>query len=558
MVTRDGRGLTARSIGRPIAAAAICVVGVLAVASPANATVSCDYEQTGEALNVRVDSNAFVALGVASGQIIVADTGTPVTCSGTGAPPTVNNTGNINLFDDTNVSATWIISEPEDFVPGTGGTGEVETTVALAGGDDLFALLDQDGTADFWTLGAMGINWSGDNSREIAFFAPVDEVGFAGQDGTDALLAQGGQGTGNAFSGPATFSGLGGDGADDVWGGNSGDNLVGGSGDDELDGFAGGDALTGDTGTNELQGGSGDDRASYFSDVGVSVDLGVAGPQNTGVGIDTLSGVEGVEGTNEADVLTGNGDANALIGQDGNDVLDGRARADSLNGGADVDTATYASAPAGVNVDLFAGTATGGADNDTLTSIDDLIGSPFADTLIGDATDNSITGLGGNDTVSAEGGADAVRLRDGGPDTASCGTEVDTATADRASVDSVDPDCESVDFLPEDGGGGGGGGGPSNDFTFGKVKKNKRTGTAKLTVNVPGPGALELAKTETVKPDGERAEAEGSVKLLVKSKGRKRKKLRETGKAKVGAAVTYTPDGGDSQSKTKKVRLAQK
>jgi Ca2+-binding RTX toxin-like protein len=208
------------------------------------------------------------------------------------------------------------------------------------------------------------------------------------------------------------------------------------------------------------------------------------------------------------------------------------------------------------------GTATGGAGNDTLTGIDDLIGSPFADTLIGDAANNSITALGGNDRVSAQGGADAVRVRDGGPDTASCGTEIDTAIADRASVGSVNPDCENVDFLPGDGGGDGGGdAAPPNDFTFGKVKRNKRKGTAKLTIEIAeGPGELELAKTKKVKADDEAVEDERATeeKLAIKPKGKARKKLRKKGKAKVKAEVTYTPAGGDPNTKTKRLKLVKR
>jgi hypothetical protein len=99
---------------------------------------------------------------------------------------------------------------------------------------------------------------------------------------------------------------------------------------------------------------------------------------------------------------------------------------------------------------------------------------------------------------------------------------------------------------------------PSNEFSFGKVKKNKRKGTAKLTVNVPGPGELELAKTKKVKADEERAEADGSEKLLVKAKGKSRKKLRKKGKAKVKAEVTYTPDGGDPNTQSKRIKLKLK
>ena len=81
--------------------------------------------------------------------------------------------------------------------------------------------------------------------------------------------------------------------------------------------------------------------------------------------------------------------------------------------------------------------------------MENIVGSPFADSLVGSALPNEITGLAGVDAVVAQGGADKVDVRDGGPDTASCGTEINTATADQKSVDAVNVDCETVDYLPE-------------------------------------------------------------------------------------------------------------
>ena len=99
---------------------------------------------------------------------------------------------------------------------------------------------------------------------------------------------------------------------------------------------------------------------------------------------------------------------------------------------------------------------------------------------------------------------------------------------------------------------------PSNEFSFGKVKTNKKKGTAKLTVNVPGPGELELAKTKKVKADDEPAEAAGTEKLLVKPKGKARKKLNKKGKAKVQATVTYTPIGGEPDTESKRIKLLKR
>jgi len=99
---------------------------------------------------------------------------------------------------------------------------------------------------------------------------------------------------------------------------------------------------------------------------------------------------------------------------------------------------------------------------------------------------------------------------------------------------------------------------PSNDFSFGKLKRNRKRGTAKQTVIVPGPGELDLAKTKKVKPASKRAAAAGNVKLRIKPKRRSKRKLARTGKAKLKANVTYTPDGGAPNTKSKKLKLKKR
>src|SRR2546423_789135 len=72
---------------------------------------------------------------------------------------------------------------------------------------------------------------------------------------------------------------------------------------------------------------------------------------------DVYSGVENLIGGSGADRLTGDGNANVLCGgagndtlsgSGGNDILVGGAGADRLDGGSGVDTASYATASAGV------------------------------------------------------------------------------------------------------------------------------------------------------------------------------------------------------------------
>jgi hypothetical protein len=98
---------------------------------------------------------------------------------------------------------------------------------------------------------------------------------------------------------------------------------------------------------------------------------------------------------------------------------------------------------------------------------------------------------------------------------------------------------------------------PSNEFSFARVRKNEKKGTAKLTVKVPGPGTLKLARTENVERARTFVEVKGKAKLGVKPRGKAKQKLAANGEAKVTAEVTYTPDGGEPNTKIKKIKLVR-
>jgi virginiamycin B lyase len=98
---------------------------------------------------------------------------------------------------------------------------------------------------------------------------------------------------------------------------------------------------------------------------------------------------------------------------------------------------------------------------------------------------------------------------------------------------------------------------PSNEFTIGEARRNKKKGTAELTVEVPGPGGLALGGNK-VKGATARAEAAGEATLPVKARGKARRKLRRKGKAKVTADVTFAPIGGEPRTQTRSVKLVKK
>ncbi|MDG5467960.1 Ig-like domain-containing protein [Deltaproteobacteria bacterium IMCC39524] len=209
-------------------------------------------------------------------------------------------------------------------------------------------------------------------------------------------------------------NGTAGDAANDSY--NGIENLIGGSGDD---------TLIGSSSDNLLSGGSdGNDTVSYADD-GSGVDASLT--SNTGIGTaigtDKYSSIENLIGGSGKDSLTGNGEDNLLAGGSGDDTLVGMAGSDtlvggeggdSLVGGGGNDYASYAgAADAGAGVGVTASLAnslinTGEAENDSYSSIVNLIGSAYNDTLVGNSSQNTLIGGLGNDTLEGGAGGDSL------------------------------------------------------------------------------------------------------------------------------------------------------
>ena len=157
---------------------------------------------------------------------------------------------------------------------------------------------------------------------------------------------------------------------------------------------------------DRITGTSGNDTVTYTgasATAGVTVSLAIVGAQATGgSGFDELIGIENILGSIYGDILQGNASNNIING----------------NGG--IDTASYANATGGVKIDLSTSLIqnTISAGNDTLLSIENLIGSGFDDLLIGGSVNNAISGGSGNDIIYGSNGNDLLDGGAGAHDTA--------------------------------------------------------------------------------------------------------------------------------------------
>jgi Ca2+-binding RTX toxin-like protein len=298
-------------------------------------------------------------------------------------------------------------------------------------------------------------------------------------------------------AGPGNDNPIFGAGGDDViHGGPGNDVLVGGTGNDTLDGGLGDDDFEGipgeglfgsnppSQGTDTYIGGGGSDAVLYTGrgeDLSLSLD-GVANDGAPGEHDNIEPDVTTVLGGSGSDVITGNGYANALSGDSGDDVISGGGGDDRLFGGPGSDRLD-----AGAGQDYLEGD----------DGSDVLTGGPDVDTFYGEDPLNASNGTTGRDQIFA---------RDGNAEFVSCGPGIDAAQVD--GIDQVrnwiatDDQCESVDSSGGGSGGGGGGGGGGgagggggggaggHGLTVSAVAS--RTGTIRVKLVLPGPGAVSL------------------------------------------------------------------
>ncbi|MDB5468706.1 MAG: hypothetical protein JWR84_266 [Caulobacter sp.] len=235
---------------------------------------------------------------------------------------------------------------------------------------------------------------------------------LSGGDGSDQILAQGGE--------------------DLVDGGDDDDFLRGGDGNDQVNGGAGNDYVHGGEGDDLIDGGDGFDRVAFSLQatdvqIGATIDLNFQGvAQDTGHGLDTLTGIEHASGTIYNDTIDGDAEGNWLWGQDGDDVLLGNGGDDMLEvgtgnhtveGGADIDVLKFnlmGETPTNVTFSLALQGEEQAFGGGTViaTGFENLSGGNGDDFLTGDTEGNIIAGGSGGDTLEG-GDGDDLLLGDG-------------------------------------------------------------------------------------------------------------------------------------------------
>jgi len=167
--------------------------------------------------------------------------------------------------------------------------------------------------------------------------------------------------------------------------------------------------------------------------------LGVnTGTIEGGLGRDTLLGGA------QADILFGDDGVDQLSGGGGDDWLEGGMGNDTLDGGDGLDAASWFESGQAVLVDLARGVALSVRDVDSLTNIEDAVGSGRDDTLYGSEAGNVLLGVGGSDRLYGRAGDDTL-IGGNGDDWLSGG-----AGNDLFFVQPGDGNDTIVDFAPGD------------------------------------------------------------------------------------------------------------
>jgi Ca2+-binding RTX toxin-like protein len=316
---------------------------------------------------------------------------------------------------------------PERIAPQLGDAA-ANSLLGTTAADHIFGLEGNDsidgGDSGDLLVGGLGVDQLNGGLGDDIIYGGTGQDGLIDPEGADVL--NGGAGDDRLYGELGADLLFGGSGNDELWGGAGDDRLDAGVGNDVVDGGTGHDVLViSDAGSVAAWSINGMSYAGLAQRVGARIDFTSIEAMQLSLGngadlvylpfrgenvVDAGGGDDRIFGGVLFDRLFGGDGNDSLDGGFGSDWLEGGAGTDVLNGNEGIDRARYASAGAGVTVDLriVGAQDTGAAGFDALLSIEDLEGSAFADTLIGSNQINYLDGGAGNDLLTGGGGNDRI------------------------------------------------------------------------------------------------------------------------------------------------------
>jgi Ca2+-binding RTX toxin-like protein len=217
-----------------------------------------------------------------------------------------------------------------------------------------------------------------------------------------------------------------------ITGTNHADTLSGTDLDDVITAKNGDDTILSSDGLDHIDGGQGSDTMDYSRyDGELSIVLANNAPTTVygnGAPGDVLVDIENLIGGRRDDYFAGDNSDNTFRGNGGNDYFVASNGFDHYYGGAGYDMVDYSGTGVGLiitapkgGVSLVSG---GGVDHDTLSSVEQIIGTAFDDKILGGKANNEFHGGDGNDVLKGGAGGD-VLSGDGGNDRLTGGADAD-------------------------------------------------------------------------------------------------------------------------------------
>jgi Ca2+-binding RTX toxin-like protein len=288
--------------------------------------------------------------------------------------------------------------------------------------------------------------------------------GGLGNDSFTGVEALSGGAFGDQLTGgPGSTGGVSGAGGDDTLvGGSGGGYLLGNEGNDTITGGSANDFMMGGPGDDTMDGGGGQfNTVAYWNATG-PITASLATGTATGEGSDTFANASQLDGGPFGDTLYGGPDRGQVLGEGGDDTITGGPGTDflygyegndsiagaggddflvggtgddTMDGGAGFDSVAYWNATGPVTASFATGTAAGEG-FDSFTDVEQIQGSPYADTLTGGSASDWINGNDGADTI-AGGSGDEFLFGGNGDDTITGGAG-DDFLAPGGGADSLD------------------------------------------------------------------------------------------------------------------------